>query len=81
MFHGMHLKHLKGLQENSEFITIYWQKLKKMDLKRLPMNHEISWMNIQMFEDSKLGFLSVFKEFKSLLSSNISWISRRINYV
>ena len=29
---------------------------------------------------SNLGFLSIFKEFKYLLSSNLPWTSRRINY-
>ena len=35
-----------------------------------------------MFEHSNLGFLPIFKEFKSLLSSsNIPWTGRRINYM
>ena len=34
-----------------------------------------------MFKYSNLGFLSILKEFKSLLSSTISWTSKRINYL
>ena len=51
-----------GLQENSAFLTICWQK-QKNGFKKIA--------DELMFEYSNLGLLSIFKKFKSLLSSNI----------
>ena len=50
-------------------------KIKKNELKK------VEYSNVWMFEYSNLGFLSIFKKFKSILSSNIPWTSRRINYI
>ena len=54
---------------------------KKDKNKNKTKNGFKKFSNKLMFEYSNLRFLSIFKEIKSLLSSNIPWASGGINYI